>query len=104
MAEQQSQSTASHQFFNNNTFKIIHPLHPLKNQEFEILSIKSPHGEKRVFFYNSEDRISSVPLDWTDAALLDPFIIVSAGRSHFRVKELLRLVHLVDDIKKRKEK
>ncbi|KPA16399.1 hypothetical protein MHK_003393, partial [Candidatus Magnetomorum sp. HK-1] len=29
------------------------------------------------------------------------FVTVSAGRSLFSVKELLRLVHLVDDIKKR---
>ncbi len=97
-------STASLQHPNNETFRIIHPFHPLKNREFEIHSIKTPCGERRVFFYTSEGRLSSVPLNWTDVAPPDPFVVVSAGRALFRIKDLLRLVYLVGEIKKGRHK
>ena len=93
-------TTASLQYLSNKTFRIIHPFHPLLNKEFEIHSIKTPHGERRVYFYNSEGHIASVPLEWTDVEPPDPFVVISAGRSFFRIKDILRLVHLVDEIKK----
>jgi hypothetical protein len=55
-------------------------------------------GELRVFFFNTKGRKSSVPIDWTDLGPKDPFVAVSAGRAHFRVKDLLGLVHLVEEI------
>jgi len=91
-------STASQQNFNNSTFRIIHPFHPLKNTEFEIDAIVRLPGERRVFFYNYKGRKSSVPLDWTDIGPKDPFVAVSAGRALFRVEDLLGLVRLIDEI------
>lgn len=97
---QSTVSNASLQHLHDKKFRIIHPFHPLKNKEFEIHSIKKPHGERRVFFYNSESRIVSVPLSWTDVAPIDPFIVVSAKRALFRIEDLNRLVYLIDEIKK----
>jgi len=97
---QSSVSTASLQHPNCKTFRIIHPFHPSKNKKFEIHSIKTPHGERRVYHYDSEGRIASVPLAWTDISPPDPFVVVSAGRALFRIKDLLRLVYLVGEIKK----
>ena len=37
---------------------------------------------------------------WTDLHPTDLFTIVSAGRSHFHVDDLLRLVTLISDLKK----
>jgi hypothetical protein len=54
--------------------------------------------EWRIFFLNAKGRKSSVPLDWTNMGAKDPFIAVSAGRALFRVKDLLRLAHLIDEI------
>ena len=42
--------------------------------------------------------MKAVPLEWTDAYGLDPFVEQSGGRSYFRVAELLRLVELVADL------
>ena len=100
MFQQSKITTASLQYLNNKTFRIIHPFHPSVNKEFEFHSIKTPHGERRVYYYNSEGCIASVPLEWTDIELPDPFIIVSAGRALFRIKDILRLVYLIDEIKK----
>ena len=96
---QQSRSTASHQNFDNKTFRIIHPFHPYKDIEFEIDQVKRIAYERRVFFFNTKGRKSSVPLHWTDIGPEDPFVAVSAGRSFFRVEDLLGLVRLIGEIK-----
>ena len=101
---QPSHSTASHQNFNNKTFRIVHPYHPYRNIEFEIDSIRRSAYEYRVLFFNAKGRRSSVPLDWTDIAPKDPFVAVSAGRALFRVEGLLGLVRLIEEINSRNRK
>jgi hypothetical protein len=96
--QQQDRSTASYQNFDNQTFRIIHPFHPYNNIKFEIDSVKRIAYESRVFFFNTKGRKSSVPLHWTDIGPEDPFVIVSAGRSLFRVEDLLGLVRLIEEI------
>jgi hypothetical protein len=95
---QPSRSTASHQNFDNKTFRIIHPFHPYRDIEFEIDHVKRIAYERRVFFFNTKGRKSSVPLHWTDIGPEDPFVAVSAGRSFFRVEDLLGLVRLIEEI------
>jgi hypothetical protein len=97
-------STASQQDFNNKTFRIIHPFHPYRNTEFEIYHVKRIAYESRVFFFNTKGRKSSVPLYWTDIGPQDPFVAVSAGRSLFRVADLLGLVLLIEEISNTKRK
>ncbi len=101
---QPNHSTASQQDFSNKTFRIIHPFHPYKNIEFEIDSEKRIAYERRVFFFNTKGRKSSVPLHWTDIGPEDPFVAVSAGRSFFRVEDLLGLVRLFGEIKRANRK
>ena len=101
---QPSHSTASQQDFSNKTFRIIHPFHPYKNIEFEIDYVKRIAYESRVFFFNTKGRKSSVPLYWTDIGPQDPFVAVSAGRSLFRVADLLGLVRLIGEINGAKRK
>jgi len=97
-------STAPQQDLNNRTFRIIHPFHPLKDIEFEVDTIRTLPGERRVFFFNQKGRKSSIPLDWTDIEPQDPFVVVSAGRAFFRVEDLVELARLVGEIKGRKGK
>jgi len=40
-------------------------------------------------------KAQSLPARWTSAAAEDPAVVVSAGRSHFRVADLLELLKLV---------
>jgi hypothetical protein len=97
-------STASHQNFDNKTFRIIHPFHPCRNIEFEVDSVRRLAYERRVLFYNTKGRRSSVPLDWTDVGPKDPFVTVSSGRSLFRVEDLLGLFRLIAEINSSKHK
>jgi hypothetical protein len=102
ICQQLKHSTASHQNFNYKTFRIIHPFHPYRNIEFQVDSIRRLAYEHRVLFFNPKGRRSSVPLDWTDIGPKDPFVVVSAGRSLFRVEDLLGLVGLIAKINRAK--
>ena len=56
-------------------------------------------GEHRVFFYDGEGRLRSLPVTWTSVVGADPFAVVAAGRAHFRVEDLLALVDLLRRLK-----
>jgi hypothetical protein len=95
---QPRKSTASQQDFKNKIFRIIHPFHPYRDIDFKILNIRRLPYECRVFFLNRHGRKSSVPIDWTDIGQKDPFVAVSAGRSLFRVEDLLGLIRFIEEI------
>jgi hypothetical protein len=48
-----------------------------------------------VFFLDGEGVQRSLPVAWTDAAQPDAFVAMAAGRSAFRVEDLLCLADLV---------
>jgi len=52
-------------------------------------------GEDRVFFFDEGGVQRSLPRAWTDMADVDPFVVLAAGRSPFRVEDLLELVGLI---------
>jgi hypothetical protein len=68
----------------------------LFQQEFELVSYRNNWGEDRVWFQDGHGRLHSLPTSWTDAAAIDPFIAVAAGRSLFRVADLLELTKWID--------
>jgi hypothetical protein len=43
--------------------------------------------------------VRTIPRAFTDAADPDPFVFVSAGRSPFRVEDLVRLAELLRELK-----
>ncbi len=56
-------------------------------------------GEDRVMFYDAEGRLHSMLASWTNVTEQDPFAQASAGRSWFRTDDLVRLSHLISEIK-----
>ena len=72
-------------------FQITHPYHPLFQQEFELVQYHRNWGEDRVFFYADGVHLTSVPAIWTSLSPIDPFVAVAAGRSPFRIDDLLEL-------------
>ena len=42
-----------------------------------------------------QERLIKVPLAWTTAAPLDPYVLLSAGRSLFRPADLLMIAELI---------
>jgi hypothetical protein len=72
-------------------FRIVHPFHPLCGAEYELVTRKLTWGEDRVFYYDSGGKLKSLLTNVTDVVSKDPFDRISAGRSAFRVEDLLDL-------------
>lgn len=58
-------------------------------------------GEDLLYFYEDKNKLTSISARWTSISGEDPFIKVSAGRSLFRVSELLDLHLLIQNNKKK---
>jgi hypothetical protein len=76
---------------------VTHPFHPLYDTKLQIVSLKQTWGEDRVFYYQDDGRITSIPACWTSIYEPHPFNIISQGRSAFRFRELLELAGLIED-------
>jgi hypothetical protein len=68
----------------------------LYQQEFELVSYRQNWGEDRVWFQDGDGRLHSLLTSWTDAGAVDPFIAVAAGRSQFRVTDLIELAKQIE--------
>lgn len=77
---------------------MTHPFHPRAECEYVVVAVRSTWGEDRVFFLDEDGIVRSLPAAWTDAAEPDPFVVVAAGRSPFRVDDLLALAGLLDGL------
>ena len=66
--------------------------------QFELINYGHCWSEVRVSFHDQEGRFRSFPASWTSVAAPDPFVVVSAGRSLFRVKDLLALASLLREL------
>jgi hypothetical protein len=80
-------------------FRVTHPFHPLYDCEFELIEYHQAWGEDRVYFLDSSGQLQRLPGSWTDVVGEDPFVAVAQGRSPLRVKELLKLVDLVEQLR-----
>jgi hypothetical protein len=56
-------------------------------------------GEDRVYFHDETGILWSVPARWTNVVADDPFVVVAAGRSPFRMTDLIQLNRMVQEIK-----
>ncbi len=75
--------------------QVTHPFHPWAGQEFEFVKRRKNWRADRVYVYDADDRLISLPAEWTDVVTADPFVVVSAGRSSFRISDLVDLSVLV---------
>jgi hypothetical protein len=60
-------------------------------------------GEDRVYFYDTHGKLKSFLTAITDLAPDDDFMRISAGRSAFRVDDLLQLSDLIERYHSRRE-
>ena len=59
------------------------------------MTFRQNWGEDRVWFHDNDGSLRSVPTSWTDAAPMNAFVVVAAGRSLFRVADLLELTQRI---------
>jgi hypothetical protein len=79
-------------------FEVTHPFHPWHGRRFELFQYRHNWGEYRVWFFDEEQRLRSLPAAWTSVAPPDPFVVLSAGRAPFQLDALSRLVTLLRDL------
>jgi hypothetical protein len=77
---------------------VTHPFHPLYGKSFRLVTYRFNWGEDRVYFHDEDARLRSLPASWTSAVPPDPFVVVAAGRSAFRVGDLLELAKLLTQL------
>jgi len=80
-------------------FRITHVFHPHYGRDFTLVDRRNAWGEDRVFFHDDAGKLRRVPAAWTSAAPPDAFVEISAGRSHFRIEDLLQLVALIAQLR-----
>ena len=59
------------------------------------MTIRCNWGEDQIYFRDHKGQLVSVPARWTDRVAPDPVVVISAGRSPFRLEDLLELTRLV---------
>jgi hypothetical protein len=74
---------------------ITHPFHPLFGREIDVVERRHNWGEERIFYRDPDGYLVSLPARWTSVEAEDPFVVVAAGRSRFRVSDLIDLAALV---------
>ena len=75
--------------------RVTHPFHPLLGQEIDFVEWRHNWGEDRVFYRDRQGHMASLPARWTSVEAEDPFVVVAAGRSRFRVVDLIDLATLL---------
>jgi len=78
---------------------VTHPFHPLAGRCFDMVVRKNNWAEDRVFYFDDDGQLRSLPAGWTDVDPPDPFVAVAAGRSTFRVEDLVALASLLDGLR-----
>jgi hypothetical protein len=78
------------------TCRITHPFHPYHGRQFPLVTIRHNWGEDRVYYRDEGERLACIPASWTDMIPPDPVVAISAGRSPFRLQDLLELARLVE--------
>jgi hypothetical protein len=89
------QSIARDPIDEKHLFRITHPFHPLRGKTFELIESRKTWGEDRVYFHDNNGELRRIPTAWTSVSTRGVFETISAGRSHFRLEDLLQLVTLI---------
>lgn len=79
-------------------FRVTHPFHPLGGREFELIRVTRYRGAEQLHYTSSDGTPQRIPAAWTSLAAVDPFVVMAAGRSPFRVRDLLALSDLIEGI------
>jgi len=80
---------------------VTHPYHPLFGREYTLVTYCHGWGNHRVYFHDDTGRLRKIPAGWTDVVGDDPFVVVAAGRSAFRVADLLTLADVIEGMQPR---
>jgi hypothetical protein len=79
--------------------RITHPFHPFFGREIDFVNRQQRWGEDWVVYRDPDGYLLWLPSHWTSVDAEDPFVVVSAGRSHFRATDLIDLAALIANLR-----
>ena len=82
--------------------RITHPFHPLFERKIDYVGRQQRWGEDWVVYRDPDEYLLWLPARWTSVEEEDAFVVVSAGRSHFRVTDLMDLAALIATLREGK--
>ncbi len=77
---------------------MTHRFHPLFGRELEFVKRRRNWDADRVYVFDPDGELVSLPAEWTNAVAADPFVEIAAGRCLLRVEDLVKLVELVEQL------
>jgi hypothetical protein len=83
--------------------RVTHPFHPLFGQTLDFVERRPGWGDDLIFYRDRLGYVTALPTRWTSLQEEDAFVAVSAGRSHFRVDDLIDLTVLVTELQSEKD-
>jgi hypothetical protein len=95
--------TADHADDGATHFRISHPFHPLRDTRYVLVTRRFNWGEDRVFCHDAEGKLLSLATNLTDLVPPDAFTHAAAGRSAFRIDDLLELRARLDSHLRRRQ-
>src|ERR1700735_2676938 len=74
-----SPSTTAYADRAEGTFEVTHPHHPLRGQNFKLVTYRHNWGEDRVYFHDSSGVLRSIPACWTVSPLrrIPAFVVIA---------------------------
>ena len=77
--------------------RVTHPFHPFAGRQlFQVGERYNRYGTRVLL--KADGHICSVPREWTDLVAPDPEVAIAAGRSLFRLRDLMDLARIVADL------
>jgi hypothetical protein len=70
----------------------------LCGKRYLLVTYRHSWGQDRVYSHDEAGALWSVPAKWTNVVADDPFVVVAAGRSPFRVTDLIHLHRMLQEI------
>jgi hypothetical protein len=92
--------TAPHGAIVSQSFRITHPFHPQVGQEFEVVERRSIRDQDLIFYQDARACLRSISTSFTSLRVPDAVVVLGAGRSRFRVADLLALRRLLEDLER----
>jgi hypothetical protein len=78
--------------------RVTHPFHPLSGRQLVCVGERYNRYGTRLLLRLDEERVCSVPRQWTDVVAPDPAVVIGKGRALLRVADLLELAGLVSHL------
>lgn len=84
--------------------RVTHPFHPLSGRELVCVGERYNMHGKRLLLRIDDDRVCSVPPQWTNRGAPDPETAVSGGRACIHIADLLGLAEVVEGLIEQKQR